>query len=458
MSNPTHLYHPHQSRHAHQRHQHPCRGEVLYRRWSVLTTVTSLRDTCGLALLMLLLLLLPFVHARLHSLPEDPYGFPKYKVDFLSNLPVPNDTARRWLAVGLRGGINEFLQDLPLHPPSLGDPDAQIPLGDNLVSLPSQPADDDNEYICLIPKPLDLPAPVDAEEEVPPAQSWSLLNPLTCLYHRTVWFTYSYCHNQEIRQFREIIKVPSLTSGPHQPEEDPNWEAYTLGRAPSAGTDLSVTQKTAAANLELARSANSRYLVQRWGDGTPCDKTGKPREVEVQFHCSMTTTDTIAFVKEAKTCSYVLVVHTPRLCGEPGFMSHKDVTDQALIGCREIVAEKPPKAMLPPAVAADHPEWNPHRKPVLPQQQQQQQQASAKEGGVADKYSEVIRKTLEAIRGMQNGNLEMEMLEDGEGNFVVEIVDDVPMDVDQAIQNKKQAKKDKEDKEERRLREEVDRL
>lgn len=37
-----------------------------------------------------------------------------------------------------------------------------------------------------------------------------------------------------------------------------------------------------AANLELARGAGSRYLVQRWGDGTMCDKTGKPREVEVQ--------------------------------------------------------------------------------------------------------------------------------------------------------------------------------
>ena len=37
-----------------------------------------------------------------------------------------------------------------------------------------------------------------------------------------------------------------------------------------------------AANLELARGAGSRYLVQRWGDGTLCDKTGKLREIEVQ--------------------------------------------------------------------------------------------------------------------------------------------------------------------------------
>jgi protein OS-9 len=37
-----------------------------------------------------------------------------------------------------------------------------------------------------------------------------------------------------------------------------------------------------AENLELARGVGSRYLVQRWGDGTQCDKTGKRREIEVQ--------------------------------------------------------------------------------------------------------------------------------------------------------------------------------
>ena len=64
------------------------------------------------------------------------------------------------------------------------------------------------------------------------------------------------------------------------------WESYTLGRAPrnpEPGADLTVAEQSAqAANLELARSAGSRYLVQKWSDGTICDKTGNPREVEVQ--------------------------------------------------------------------------------------------------------------------------------------------------------------------------------
>ena len=41
-------------------------------------------------------------------------------------------------------------------------------------------------------------------------------------------------------------------------------------------------QNAIAANLDIARGAGSRYLVQRWGDGTVCDKTQKKREIEIQ--------------------------------------------------------------------------------------------------------------------------------------------------------------------------------
>jgi len=123
-------------------------------------------------------------------------------------------------------------------------------------------------------------------------------------------------------------------------EEDPDWEAYDLGRAPEpgSGADLSRADHGAlASSLELARGAGSRYLVQRWGDGTVCDKTRKRREIEVQFHCSMTMTDSIMFVKETRTCHYILVINTPRLCSEPGFKSRIDQRDEALIRCRQVV-------------------------------------------------------------------------------------------------------------------------
>ena len=83
----------------------------------------------------------------------------------------------------------------------------------------------------------------------------------------------------------------------------------------------------------------------------------------------MVMTDHILFVKETKTCSYVLVIHTPRLCGEPGFKSRRDSVDEAPIRCREVVDALPPPdsttpwSKLPPG---DSPMKFPKRRPVLP--------------------------------------------------------------------------------------------
>lgn len=52
---------------------------------------------------------LNLIVARLHSLPEDPHAFPKFKVTFLNNLPVLNETAQKWLSQGIPGGELEFL-------------------------------------------------------------------------------------------------------------------------------------------------------------------------------------------------------------------------------------------------------------------------------------------------------------------------------------------------------------
>lgn len=313
-------------------------------------------------------------YARIHSLPEDTHAFPKFSVSFLNGHPLLNETAERWLTQGLRGGQQEFL-DQPWSPGGHNSPTSRkgIGSGDTSSDTPPTPIPSDptsyvatnytlqrmrmgpqNSYLCFIPKPSDAASHRTQEEQVDddqtPARTWSLLQPLsgTCLYHRQGWFTYSYCHNKDIRQFKELAQPQArLPAGTYSPEEDPEWESYTLGRAPRSseepGVDLTVAERNAeATNLELAKNAGSRYLVQRWGDGTICDKTGKPREIEVQFHCSMVMTDHILFVKETKTCSYVLVIHTPRLCGEPGFRSTRDASEEALIRCREIVRELPP--------------------------------------------------------------------------------------------------------------------
>lgn len=165
--------------------------------------------------------------------------------------------------------------------------------------------------------------------------------------------------------------------------------------------DLSVPARNAqAGNVELAHGSGSRYLVQRWGDGTICDKTGRSREVEVQFHCSMTMTDTILLVKETKTCSYVLVINTPRLCAEPGFLSRREKGDENHIHCREVVDTLPftgdnadTSARIPDA---DYPSKLSRRKPKL---------LPVQIDGLNDQESahdDLMRQALEAMTGTKD--------------------------------------------------------
>jgi len=128
-------------------------------------------------------------------------------------------------------------------------------------------------------------------------------------------------------------------------------------------------------------------------------------------------TDHILFVKETKICSYVLVIHTPRLCGEPGFKSRGDAEEQARIRCREIVDKKPEdQAQLPPA---EHPINHPMRKTVLPAPKLREKPTDASESRPGSFIDDVLRKTLRALVGGQKG----ERNEQGEDEVVIEFLD-----------------------------------
>lgn len=149
-----------------------------------------------------------------------------------------------------------------------------------------------------------------------------------------------YCHNSHIKQFRE-----QGTSLPHaegyEPVENKKFKSYTLGVAQTKATSKDVRKVDGKASEQTSSfgvSPASRYLVQRWTDGTRCDKTGRPRETEIQVHCSMTSADMIYMIKEVATCQYVMIIHSPHLCSLPGFrpFTAEDVTP-APIRCREVV-------------------------------------------------------------------------------------------------------------------------
>lgn len=128
---------------------------------------------------------------------------------------------------------------------------------------------------------------------------------------QVISFTDGFCYGTSIRQFHEI----RTQSGPR---EDPNTEAYVLGKFPgahaastprrSADSDQPLKLLPGAAELvqsnaigltghglaELLSAEHEpdihededengkRYLVQHWTGGTTCDMTGLERRTEVQ--------------------------------------------------------------------------------------------------------------------------------------------------------------------------------
>lgn len=88
----------------------------------------------------------------------------------------------------------------------------------------------------------------------------------------------------------------------------------------------------------LQTKAESTYLVQRMEGGTVCDLTGEDRKVEIEFHCHPQSTDRIGWIKETSTCSYLMVVYTPRLCNDVAFQPAKGAQAYT-ISCQQIITD-----------------------------------------------------------------------------------------------------------------------
>ncbi|OKL56972.1 hypothetical protein UA08_07785 [Talaromyces atroroseus] len=161
----------------------------------------------------------------------------------------------------------------------------------------------------------------------------------TCMYYVSGWWSYSFCYQKQIKQFhaRSGAGVPN-----YPPIEDPTSHSFVLGKFQQdddedGESDPSGKETTSKSTAELQTKGESRYLVQRLAGGTICDLTGAERKVEVQFHCHPQSTDRIGWIKEITTCSYLMVIYTPRLCHDVAFQLPQP-EDIHSIQCREILA------------------------------------------------------------------------------------------------------------------------
>jgi len=74
------------------------------------------------------------------------------------------------------------------------------------------------------------------------------------------------------------------------------------------------------------------------GGGTWCELIKKNRRIEVQFQCDPNGGDRIEWIKETTTCSYLMVIHTPKLCHDLAFVPVNRVGEGE--GIHEIVCRR----------------------------------------------------------------------------------------------------------------------
>ena len=180
----------------------------------------------------------------------------------------------------------------------------------------------------------------DQEKELARAadRGWELLQDMqkkACLFYSTGWWSYSFCHNSEVRQFHAL--PPGANGAPiHPPTEDPNTPSYVLGKFEVKAGDQYGDRKPSVPSTELQTKAETSYLVQKLDGGTACDLTGKARKIEVQYHCHPQSSDRVGWIKETATCTYLMVIYTPRLCNDIAFLPPRESKSHPII-CEEIL-------------------------------------------------------------------------------------------------------------------------
>lgn len=202
-------------------------------------------------------------------------------------------------------------------------------------------------YLCSLPyvkpetdEPKEQPSEDDQKKDLIQAadRGWQLLQDMEgkqCLYYSTGWWSYVFCYNSYVKQFHAVSPAPGLPRV-WPPQEDQKTPSYILGKYETKPKQSQEDDNNVQELTELRTRADGNYLVQKLDSGTPCDLTGKPRKVEIEFHCHPQTTDRIGWIKETTTCAYLMVIFTPRLCNDVAFQPSRD-SQAHTISCQEIL-------------------------------------------------------------------------------------------------------------------------
>ncbi|CAH8389346.1 unnamed protein product [Eruca vesicaria subsp. sativa] len=232
----------------------------------------------------------------------------------------------------------EFLpEDAPFHP------------GDNLESMVMLDKQG-RRFLCYLPKEEEATSGwtstqqnistvlMETDKQIKLKTPDELLQPLNeqCLIRQEGWWSYEFCHLRSVRQL-------------HVEDGTKIVQEFSLGKYDPEAT-AAFNQ-----NVSHASTMKERYHSHIFTNGTTCDLTGTPREVEVynlvsadfffcvwlmelrihlfmkffsmqvRFVCAETRA-MVTSITELSTCKYALTVQCPTLCKHPLFQLEKPVS------------------------------------------------------------------------------------------------------------------------------------
>ncbi|XP_076337640.1 uncharacterized protein LOC143239902 [Tachypleus tridentatus] len=181
------------------------------------------------------------------------------------------------------------------------------------------------QYQCVLPQPstaTDQASSAESPKEEPDIKQ--LLEPLyksPCLLKTKDWWTYEFCYGHYVKQYHlEDSKIVGQVMTLGNYESDYDWS-----------NESDYSEKTSG-------SVFRRYHSQYYVNGTSCDLTGRQRKTEVRFFCEEDAIDYISRVDEPETCSYILAVHTAKVCKHPKL--HVSPTKKPhMISCNPLLTE-----------------------------------------------------------------------------------------------------------------------
>ena len=192
-------------------------------------------------------------------------------------------------------------------------------------------------------------SPAEEEKERLRARKkgWELLRPLegNCMFLNNGWWTYAFCHNRYIKQFHALL--PGNQVPVYPPVEDPATESFILGQTPAnerhSDAELygNVPSQIDEGLTSVDAIGEQRYLVQKMEGGTWCELIKRNRRIEIQFQCDPSGGDRIAWIKETTTCSYLMVIRTPKLCNDLAFLPVARPNGEGVnqIVCQKVAAD-----------------------------------------------------------------------------------------------------------------------